>query len=290
MNKFLIIFGLVLTLSALALIRTDQFSTSQIYGPLLDKPIEMFRSETFQVFDQPYHYLGRGRQCFVYESEDKKWVIKFFNFRRFYFPEWLSYIPLPQSWEASLRELKGKRQGRYHWTFDSVSLAKKMLSQETGIEFLHFQHSEGLPSLQLIGPSKRHRIVDLNQVAFFLQKKADHSIFEKLQSHNNQEELERMIVSILSLLLKRIDLGIADDDRDIGINFGFHGNDPLLIDPGRLYLDHALFTEQGFAKELKASTKQLHRWLIKNNPQGADFLERKVTSLVAEYTAFDRKT
>ncbi len=263
-----------LILSLIALVRTDGFSIGKIHGKLLEGEANSTSDEIQIKLDQQYRYLAKGRQCFVFASDDGKYVIKFLNYNRFYFPD----APiLPDSW----CEYGKRRRNRFQKTVESFKLAFEHLSQETGIEYLHLQHGSHLPTIELVGPAGALCKVDLNSVAFVFQKRADASIFEKLShlaKEGGEEKLQEALAKILSLLCRRCSLGIADDDRDIEINFGFMGDTPLLIDPGRLFLEEDLKTKEGMRLEMAAATKKLHRWLSLNYPSSAAWLKSRMTS------------
>jgi len=208
-------------------------------------------------------------------SADGKTVLKFLNYRRFYFPRWILCLPVPQG----VKEYAAARARRYGATLESFELAYEWLSQETGIEYLHLQRGEGLPEIELTGPGFLCRL-DLNEVAFVLQKRADVSIFEKLEAVVQKEGeggLRRVLSKILALLKQRCDLGIADNDRDIEINFGFYQDEPLLLDPGRLVFQENLGVKEKRLQELQASTKKLHAWLLKRYPASAEWLDHQIT-------------
>lgn len=50
-------------------------------------------AEFFKALNQPYSYLGKGCQSYVFASEDGKYVIKFFKYQRYRIQSWLAYFP-----------------------------------------------------------------------------------------------------------------------------------------------------------------------------------------------------
>ena len=134
--------------------------------------------------------------------------------------------------------------------------------------------------MQIEDRGHRRFLLDLNQTAFVLQKFATpmygelEERFGKLGSVGLEEALGNFYV----LLEKRCRLGIADDDRDVEINFGFCEERPMLLDPGRLFFDERLRTPEGFHIEMLAATKKLRRYLAQKHPEEALFLERKLSA------------
>lgn len=280
-RKVLIPVITAILLSATALVRTEGFSTNKIRGRLALGEAPVPSSEISAKLSQRYRYLAKGRQCFVFASEDGKEVLKFLNYNRFSFPRWIFSLPMPSSCRFFLEEYADRRQSRYQKTIESLTLGYEKLSRETGIEYLHLQPGGVLPIAILVGPAGSLRRIDLNQVAFILQKRADAPIFEKLASiakEKGEEGLRKALTNILALLERRCALAIADDDRDIEINFGFLEETPLLIDPGRLFLNCDLKTEQGVRFEMRESTKKLYKWLSGNYPSTAEWLKMEITS------------
>ena len=100
MKKYIVI-ALIVFLPILSVFRTDGFIIDKIYSRFpWEKSWEVANKQDIetiqQILDQPYFYLDCGRQCFVFKSKDDKWVIKFINHERFFFPKILSGIYLPE--------------------------------------------------------------------------------------------------------------------------------------------------------------------------------------------------
>jgi hypothetical protein len=264
-KRFLLVLFVALSLTIFTLYRLDGFSVAKIEGPLAKGEAESL--EEIHLVQQPYYYLAKGRQCFAFVSADGKTVIKFLNYDRFTLPPVLKDLP-------QLKAYRKKRESRFQATLDSFQLAWEFLQKETGLFYAHLQGGGKLPHLTLIDRGKRLHSIDLNQVVFILQKRAV-PIYEELEKSG----VEPGIDAFLLFLQKRIDKGIADDDRDVGINFGFSKGEPMLIDPGRLYLLEGLHTEEGRSREMKGATRCLRKWLLQKHPEAVSFLDRRVDEI-----------
>src|SRR5262245_62079366 len=82
----LLFFVFTLTLAFVAYSFYDrQFKLSNIIGnfPIVDvSNISKSNEEYLKIaFSQPFHYLDRGKQAYVFESQDKRYVLKFFDNR-----------------------------------------------------------------------------------------------------------------------------------------------------------------------------------------------------------------
>src|SRR3972149_6342176 len=69
--------------------RTDLFSTHFItrfkeYNKSYELENLSDINEVKSVLSRKFHYLTRGRECFIFESEDKKYILKFFDSTRYY--------------------------------------------------------------------------------------------------------------------------------------------------------------------------------------------------------------
>ena len=275
MKRLILSILTVLALSLFVLYRTDGFSLSKIHGQLVDGLVEEPTSSTLDLLQQPFTYLAKGRQCFVFVSQDGRHVIKFLNYNRFSLPSWLFSLPLSHDLQLWLAVTKDRRRIRFDATVDSFQLASSRLKEETGIEYLHFQRGANLPYLTIVDRAHRTHVVDLNRVVFIVQKRAT-PIFEELEARyrvQGQKGLEEGIAQFFSFIQKRCALQIADDDRDVGLNFGFIDGKPILIDPGRIYLDPSLQSQERIQKEQKIAIKRLRKWLKIHHPESVASLD-----------------
>ena len=267
-NRLLVFYVLIFFAGCLTL-RYFCFSTKKIEGTLLKGEPPSFSQETLALFKQPYFYLSKGRQCFVFVSLDGKTVIKFFNYDRFRFP---SYLALT----SRLKAYAKKRSMRFQTTFNSLQIAEAYLKEETGLIALHLQKSNNLPFLTIFDPSSRCRIIDLNRVAFLVQKRA-----LPLSSEIYKRKMNDIIDAYCSFLKTRCEKKISDDDRDCMLNFGFDQNRLINLDPGRLFFSNRFNSREGIEKEIRIATKRLHKYLMRKNPKWLPYLEQRVEELNA---------
>ncbi len=139
MKKGFFILSIALGLSAIAHLRTDGFALHRIQAPLPNASLAPLPPSAEQALSQPFHYLGKGRQCFVFESADGQYVLKFFN---------QSYLQMP--WYSFLIKEKEqtKRARRRHFYEHSYEIAFRKLGEE--IVYLHLGPSDRpLPLLSL---------------------------------------------------------------------------------------------------------------------------------------------
>lgn len=260
MNKifrcFLIPLLVAVSLAWIAMEQTD-FSYDKIAVPLTAEGVEVGTQEILQVLQQPFHFLGKGRQSFVFESADGKTVLKFFNRRYFQMP-WYAF--------AMPKEIK-KRSQREFFYLHSYPLAEKFLSSETAILYSHFGKTKALPTVKVTDRASRIFSISLNDVPFVLQRKGDpfYPALETLQKNQGNEGLLSALDAFLELIAHRISLGIGDADHDVKHNFGFLDGKPFHIDPGRLYLCD-FSKKETLTLEWWRATHSLRKWLVHTYP------------------------
>ena len=196
-------------------------------------------------FTQPYRYLDRGRQSFVFASADGQYVIKFFDRTYSELPFWISLLP----GERREKEIS-KRYSRAQLYRTGYQLAFDELRQESGLIALHFETTESLPLLHIQTKAGRELQIDLNRTAFVLQKKAV-PFTERLAAARE---------SYSALLELRICRGIGDYEHHIDRNFGWLGEELILLDPGRLFRDPDLATQERATQERELFTARFEKW------------------------------
>ena len=254
--------ALVILLSAIALLRTD-FSPEIAAYPLLAKE----ESSPGDLLSQPFRFFGKGRQSFAFLGEDGKTVLKFFN-RRYIEMPWHAFL-LP--WKE--RE-KAKRDLRREFFLHAYPLAAKHLKEETGLLYVHFGRSCGLPPVWLTDRASRVFTVDLNEMPFILQKRGE-PLYPTLEAMDRAAK-ERAILAFLEMIARRISLGIADGDHDVEHNFGVLEGKPIHLDPGRFSLPQEISVE----KEWWSATHRFRDWLGEKSPELIPFFDEKRSSII----------
>jgi len=254
-------------LSGIALWR-GEFSVGLISVPMQTVGHEMDAEETAQILQQPYHFLAKGRQTFVFESQDRKWVVKFFNNKYLRMP-WYSFLLWDQDKERE------KRERRWSFYLHSYGLAAKYLKEQTCIVYLHDGKTSGLPVIRVQDQTGRRFSIDLNCVPFVVQKKGD-LLCDRLSIHN-KGQCTQMLNSFLELIAIRISLGIADADHDVEHNFGYMNGRVFHLDPGRLFTED-LSDPARQAHEWWSATHNLRKWLEQNAPEVLLDFDEQITN------------
>ena len=123
--------------------------------------------EAEKILDQPFYYLGRGRQCFAFQSLDGKYVLKLPRTDIHKTSFWLRALPL-----HSLKEKTQKNHTRRRNSMlQSFHLAKKELSTQTGTLAVHFGDLLSKRKLTLVDAMGYKHHLPLESTFFALQYK-----------------------------------------------------------------------------------------------------------------------
>jgi hypothetical protein len=263
--------------------KTDGFTDYKIFSnlsyhaqwntPLSDE------GEAAEILNQPFYYLAKGAQCYVFVSEDGNYVIKFFRLYHLQPPVWHSYLPLSSS-------IKQKKiQDKYAdlvKDFDSYKIAYDELKEETGLVYLHLNKTDHLhKTLTLYDKIGVLHRIEADTTEFLIQKRAD-LLYPSLERliESKQSELARQAVKDLVELLKvRCQKGIFDKDPDINTNFGFLHDKPVQIDIGRFRPDESRKDPAVYHPDIRRITDHLRQWLEQKDPSLSHYLEEQVASL-----------
>lgn len=205
------------------------------------------------ILQQPFRFLGKGAQCYVFESNDGKYVIKLFRYNQ------------PSTVDKILT------------LFNACKIAYDFLPHETGLIYLHLNPTPmHLPVLKCKDAVGRSYRFPLDRCRFALQVKAE-SFRSALQTAKmNPVEMQRRIDQFLSLLQARAAKGIINTDPNLSRNFGFLEDRAIEFDFGNYRLNMDLDRRL----EVMRYTSKLRRWLTKQAPEWVDYLDKQVESIL----------
>jgi hypothetical protein len=257
-------------LSLIAIFRTDGFSPSLIEANLEFKEASPLNPDIKEVLSQPFYYLGKGRQSFVFQSGDGQFVLKFYNQKYLRMP-WYSFLVYEKEF--------AKRSRRRHFYENSYEIAFKELGEE--ILYLHRGFSQDLPKIVLKDRASRCLAIDLNEVPFVLQRKGEpfYPVLQAIYKKDGTQGVCKEIDQFLASISLRISKNIADADCDVEHNWGYVGSRLFHLDPGRLFYDSKLKEPARLDREWHNSTHDLHQWLKANYPEAALYLQSELIKM-----------
>jgi len=246
---------------------TKGFSYRRIQGPVHTGKLEIWNAEADQALSQRYFYIGRGRQCFAFESEDGKYVVKLPRTDIYQIPLWLRVLPF----KSKRERLRASRSKQEAFIFESFRIAYDALQKETGMIALHIGRTEPKDkwiTLYNAAGFKFHLPVD--QTTFVLQHK--HPILMKafLASLENgdRKEAERILDAFIDVVVDRGKRGIWNRDESFLRNYGFDGQRAYQIDVGSFY-----YKENGIAS-IRDTMHPVRKWLRGIDPAMLQFFDQ----------------
>ncbi|MGE5196233.1 MAG: hypothetical protein ACM3JI_02760 [Anaerolineae bacterium] len=266
--------------------QTDGFSIAKIsadlpFNPDWDvAPLSLEEnSRVEKILQQPFHYLASGGQCYAFESEDGRYVLKFFKLHRRLVPRFLSSLPLPKNLKKRLSKTISERRAKLCRDFNSHKLVYEELKEESGLLFVHLNTTQSLKKkLLIIDKLNIAHPLNADEHFFVLQKKAElvFPYFQELMEQNDIEQAKKAIHLMLKVLVARCQKGIYDEDPRLHRNFGFASGKAIFIDVGRFRKDPSRTSVAIYHQDLLSIVKRFKLWLQTDYPALSTCLEEEL--------------
>jgi len=235
------------------------------YNPKWQVKISPSHDRFFYVLSQqPLYWIGKGMQVVVFETADKKYVVKFFQ---------LAHIKAnsKRSWFRRLfssesKEQKKQRKERKEELYASSKMCFEELPEETGFVYVHLNRTtdqiKGVKLIDKCGQSHRIRGDD---ACFVVQQKASYIIptFVKLMESGEFEKACQRVDHIFDLLLAVARKGFTDSDDALirNNNIGFSEGRAIYIDTGHLARAKESDLYKRMSYEFDVRLEPLQKWL-----------------------------
>ncbi|MGE0669630.1 MAG: hypothetical protein AB7H48_04650 [Parachlamydiales bacterium] len=270
--------------------QTDGFSRYKISSNLTFQPewetprLSLREQESLsKILNQPYRYLAKGAQSYVFLSDDGKYVLKFFRIYHLQPPFWVTHLRWPWFLQSYKMDKILKKLDELHKDFASYKIAHDELKEETGIVYLHLNKTDYLKqTLTFYDKIGIKHQVALDQMEFLVQKRAElvYPALAKMVESEGLENAKEALSQLVSLLCLRCQKGIHDKDPDLNTNFGFIGHTPLQIDVGRFRIENGNLQEQMVDRnEIIRITDNLNQWLRSRYPELSGHLETTIAQI-----------
>lgn len=185
------------------------------------------REQCSAILNQPFTYLDRGAQCYVFLSADRQYVLKFFRYDQPINP----LRSLFRFWFCSPKP-KTPFKKKIEQFFSSCTIAYHLRREETGLIYLHLNRTENLlPKVKIRAPLGQVYEISLDHYRFAIQKKVE-TIREAFARVKDRQEAKELIYSLIELVQRRKEKGIANLDLNISRNYGFIDGKAVEIDFG----------------------------------------------------------
>jgi hypothetical protein len=286
----LLVAGLCIGMGRFSLLQTRGFALYKIRADLPFNPewettslSSEEKSLVATALSQPYRFLDKGAQAYVFLSDDGRYVIKFFKLHALQPALWLRSIRLPffmqKLWVQKLLE---KRQ-TLSKTFASYKIANEELKEETGLLYLHLNKTEGMhPELTIYDNIGIKHTVPLDKMQFLIQRRA--SLFlphlEKMIQERGLIPAKKALSNLVHFLRVRNLKEIFDKDPDLLTNFAFLNDRIVQIDVGRFRKEPERKNPNIYYEEIVRITDEFNLWLKNHYPPLSDHLEQEIAGLL----------
>ena len=237
------------------------------------------------ILKQRFAYLSSGNHCYVFESEDHNYVIKFFKQNHMRTHSLCNYLP-PFIRHLLKREEKNKRRQKERETsFTSYKIAYEYLKEETGVLYLHLNKTTHLrQTLKLIDQHNHFITLEADKMEFLIQKKAlvGYKQIAIFLENKQEHEAFKAIESLLQIMIKRHRHGLFDCDLQIFKNFGFIGTQAIEIDVGEFQIDPTQALSYKIIENLSETAQQIIEWVKQNYPTYLPLVTDKIQDVLQQ--------
>lgn len=211
--------------------------------------------EIQRVLNQKFHYLGKGNQSYAFESEDSRYVLKFFKFGH-----------LKPSFFFPTAKIKSQEK-RFLKVFEGYHIAYTEDPENCALLFVHLNKTDDLKKkVTLTDKFGFEHLIDLDSVIFALQEKVipTKQVFTAAFEAGDIDGVNQRIKQIFALYLSQYKKGLYDRDHNLMYNTGFKGEKAIRLDVGKLRKDPSFKNFENYKKDLeKIAFERILKW-VKN--------------------------
>lgn len=241
--------------------------------------------EIIQALKQRFSYLGRGHQCYAFESEDGRYVLKLPRSDRYLVPFWLRACSFSflDAYRESLRQEKARR---LRFMLGSFQIAFTELRQETSLLYLHLNQTHCFGSQATL----RDRIgrtyrIDLDTSAFVLQRKKPLMMpaFQRALREGDREAAQEILRAFLEVVAIRAEKGIFNKDPSFLKNFAFEDGKGIQIDIGSFYHIPGSDPRSIFQPSFLQTIGHVQEWLNGVDPAMAQWFGKQTEQIAGKW-------
>lgn len=249
------------------------------------------------IFNQPFSYIGKGAQSYVFGSHDDKYVIKFFKFKHLTPNKFVSFLPSISPFKEYRDNLSIKKNRQLYGMFNGYRLAYDLHKEDSGLVFIHLNRTNDLfPPVTVSNKLGFKQQIDLDKVVFIVQEKASttHAVLNKALLMDNPDFAKQHIQKIFDLYMSEYQKGIHDKDHDVLNNTGFVHHKPIHLDVGKLIKNSQIHQPEVWQTDIEKIAWKFALWIKKNHPKFyaeiSSEIESSLTSLFGTSFEFASRT
>ena len=218
----------------------------------------------YVVSQQTLRWLGRGMQAVVFETQDEKYVVKFFQLGKLHEEADQSAIKRLLSKESS--EKRQERVIHREEIFSSSKMCFENLQEETGIVYVHLNRTKDrIRTIRLVDKNGQSHRIRGDETSFLVQKKGRYLI-PTITAHMENGQVDQAkdrIDQVFALLLSMAKKGYADGDDCLirNNNIGLTEDRAIYIDTGHLFHAQKLDVAERMKYEFQVRLDPLEKWL-----------------------------
>lgn len=278
---------------------TDDFSLHFLVPPVKeDSPwrIDTPPPHLESLLSQKYTYLAKGKQSYVFISEDKEHVLKLFKplapFLEIPFfgkklHIGLAKIPFVKS--LCIDYTSPFYQKTRDLEFQSYLNSFFLLSEETQLEYVHLATTHHLQKkICIFDKIGILHTIDLDSTCFLIQKKTDllYPTLAKLLKNKETEKSKTLLKNFVEFYFHLIEKGIVNPTT-LEKNIGCIDLQPIQIDVGRVLRpqDLNLQSPEVPLSQIYKSTSHMKKWLKFKDPELYLYLKQIEEEMVLAKTS-----
>lgn len=271
---------------------TDDFRLSNItyemgYHPEWEvkslTPLE--KQQWNDILSQTFTYIGKGAQAYAFESEDGRYVLKFFKFKHLK-PSFL--VTLFPVWTDFQKKEIARKQKKLESVFNGYKLGFDLDQKNAGLIYVQLNPTYEKKEVRLIDKMGIERTVDVGDIVYVIQEKGETSrtVFNKLFKEGNIDEAKVKLRQLMDLYHDEYQKGLYDRDHGVMHNTGFVESRPFHLDIGKLSYDEKMKDSKNFKEDLMIVAFKIRRWILQVYPEHykvmAEDLDKKLSELFKE--------
>ncbi len=250
---------------------TDGFRLQKIVfsTPAKNNSADHQYSDNFnEIIDQKFHYLGKGRQVYVFVSDDNQYVIKFARDNKYKYPLWARCFSFFNILSLNQMKVLEEKKERLNRALESYKIAYDELKDDTQLIFANLDKKKKInKNIVLYDKAKRKFKINLNEAIFCVQKKAIpiKEYLSDLLMQKDIEEAKYVINGVIENVISRMNKNILNRDfSNILTNYGYDNNKFFEMDVGSFYKEKYDLSVDRINSELDGFTFPLRMFLVNN--------------------------